>query len=521
MRSILLSVVASLGLLAGQVPGAAGAAPEPTDAVPPRVVDVLEIAYYPLTPDGKYIDINVTGDVGGLYTSVKAHVTSVSANLADALSQGSAYRGYANPAAPRDLGFHVVASLEFLTPVPSIPSSFNPDYPKRADYATIMASFDICDYVVRRGVDEVWIWAYQGPHQLDISESKMSGPYGDISNSYRLDDMPHCGRSYVVYTYNYGRDTDMAVEDHGHQIEAELDHLDRDLFRDLFQGPNYPATLGVAGRCGSVHNPPNARFEYDRSNPNKNPSDCLAWKPDGMGALSQISCANWGCAENGDADNPTRNYMVWWMQNLPGRGNTISYQGNRLRNWWDVYFDFDGVMSKNPSLTLTPFTDIAGSPFKSDIEWVYTSGITSGCTATTYCPSGYVTREQMASFLARALKLSGTAPDAFTDDEASPHEPNINLVAKAGIATGCAATKYCPTALVSREQMASFLARALKLAGSAPDAFTDDKQSIHEPNINLVAREGVATGCGNTKYCPTANVTRGQMAAFLHRAFGP
>ncbi len=91
--------------------------------------------------------------------------------------------------------------------------------------------------------------------------------------------------------------------------------------------------------------------------------------------------------------------------------------------------------------TSTPFTDIAGSPFKPDIEWVYTAGITSGCTATAYCPDGYVTREQMASFLARALKLTGTAPDAFTDDEASPHEPNINLVAKAGIATGCAATQ--------------------------------------------------------------------------------
>ena len=169
----------------------------------------------------------------------------------------------------------------------------------------------------------------------------------------------------------------------------------------------------------------------------------------------------------------------------------------------------------------TPFTDIAGSPFKPDIEWVYTEGITTGCTATAYCPDGYVTREQMASFLARALKLSGTAPDAFTDDESSIHEPNINLVAKAGIATGCAPGKYCPTGLVSREQMASFLASALKLAGSAPDAFTDDETSIHEPNINLVAKAGVATGCGDGKYCPTANVTRGQMAAFLHRAFGP
>ena len=167
------------------------------------------------------------------------------------------------------------------------------------------------------------------------------------------------------------------------------------------------------------------------------------------------------------------------------------------------------------------FDDIGFTAFRSDIIWNAEQEIASGCGTARYCPSGYVTREQMASFLARALKLSGTAPDAFTDDESSIHEPNINLVAKAGIATGCAPGKYCPTGLVSREQMASFLARALKLAGSAPDAFTDDEQSIHEPNINLVAREGVATGCGNNRYCPTANVTRGQMAAFLHRAFGP
>jgi hypothetical protein len=69
--------------------------------------------------------------------------------------------------------------------------------------------------------------------------------------------------------------------------------------------------------------------------------------------------------------------------------------------------------------------------------------------------------------------------------------------------------------------MASFLARALHLSGVAPDAFSDDETSIHEPNINLVARDGIASGCGNGKYCPLANVTRGQMAAFLHRAFGP
>ena len=75
-----------------------------------------------------------------------------------------------------------------------------------------------------------------------------------------------------------------------HQMEAELDAVDVDeIFKSKFQGPNYPQTLGVDGRCGSVHNPPNARVEYDRGNPEPQPSDCLDWDPDGLGELSALA----------------------------------------------------------------------------------------------------------------------------------------------------------------------------------------------------------------------------------------
>ena len=35
-----------------------------------------------------------------------------------------------------------------------------------------------------------------------------------------------------------------------------------------------------------------------------------------------------------------------------------------------------------------------------------------------------------------------------------------------------------------------------------------------------VAAAGITGGCGAGKFCPAGGVTRGQMAAFLHRAFG-
>jgi hypothetical protein len=168
--------------------------------------------------------------------------------------------------------------------------------------------------------------------------------------------------------------------------------------------------------------------------------------------------------------------------------------------------------------TIYPFVDILDSPFRADIAWIAGEGITSGCGNQRYCPKSAVTREQMASFLARALDLPPTATDFFTDDEASSHEADINRLAAAGITSGCEAGKYCPSATVTREQMASFLARAFELPTTGTDFFTDDEASMHEANINRLAAAGITSGCTATTYCPKATVTREQLAAFLHRA---
>ena len=109
-----------------------------------------------------------------------------------------------------------------------------------------------------------------------------------------------------------------------------------------------------------------------------------------------------------------------------------------------------------------PFSDIASSPFIESIIWLYERGITNGCGDGRYCPLEFVSRAQMASFLARALGLPSTGGDFFTDDEGSLHEADINRLAAAGITNGCGGGRYCPTDFVTREQMAAFLERALR-----------------------------------------------------------
>jgi hypothetical protein len=132
----------------------------------------------------------------------------------------------------------------------------------------------------------------------------------------------------------------------------------------------------------------------------------------------------------------------------------------------------------------------------------------------------------MASFLVRALGLpGGNIPDFFVDDETSVHEDDINTLAYWEITLGCNPPFndwYCPGFPVLRGQMASFLSRALLLKdGWDIDYFTDDDQSVHVFDINRLAHSGITKGCNpptNLLYCPEGVVTRGQMAAFLHRA---
>ena len=164
-----------------------------------------------------------------------------------------------------------------------------------------------------------------------------------------------------------------------------------------------------------------------------------------------------------------------------------------------------------------PFTDVGGSMFEADITWAYEEGITAGCSPSRFCPDNAVTREQMASFLVRALKLPVTNEDFFEDDDASQHEADINRLAAAGITGGCDDDRYCPRANVTREQMASFLARALKLGATSQDFFADDNSSIHEGAINRLAASGITGGCSANAFCPSNPVTRAQMTAFLHR----
>jgi hypothetical protein len=178
-----------------------------------------------------------------------------------------------------------------------------------------------------------------------------------------------------------------------------------------------------------------------------------------------------------------------------------------------------------------PFIDDNGHIFENAIEWLAGKGITQGCNPPTnnrFCPDDPVTRGQMAVFLTRAFDYADNGGgNLFIDDNGEFYENSADRLFTAGVTVGCnppVNNRYCGDDVVTRGQMAAFLARAFNLPPyNGPDRFVDDNNSVFEGAIERLAQAGITVGCNpptNNRYCPDSPVTRGQMAAFLKRAFG-
>jgi hypothetical protein len=174
------------------------------------------------------------------------------------------------------------------------------------------------------------------------------------------------------------------------------------------------------------------------------------------------------------------------------------------------------------------FVDDDGNIHEGNIEAIAADGVTAGCNPPTndrYCPASSVTRGQMAAFLVRAADLPATGTDHFGDDDGSVFENDINRLASAGVTLGCdppVNDRFCPEDTVTRGQMAAFLVRAFPFVDDGGgDHFTDDDSSVFENEIDRLKTAGVTAGCNpptNDRFCPKDDVRRDEMASFLARA---
>jgi hypothetical protein len=184
------------------------------------------------------------------------------------------------------------------------------------------------------------------------------------------------------------------------------------------------------------------------------------------------------------------------------------------RMWW--------IRTEAEKLSVR-FPDVPkGSAHRAAVLALDSRGIIGGYADNTFRPGQTLTRAQMATVVARALRLSSVQPDGrFKDvDITTGHAGNIHAVAKAGIVSGYADGTFRPDAVVTRAQMATFVARARGLA-ARPSTFKDvPRSNAHYGNIGALQAAGIANGDSSGRYRPALDLRRDQAASLVARAFG-
>lgn len=193
---------------------------------------------------------------------------------------------------------------------------------------------------------------------------------------------------------------------------------------------------------------------------------------------------------------------------------------------------YDGTGARSldwacPGVTLSGFLDVLpGTTHAPGVGCARGWGVFSGATDGLFDPKADLSRGQLASVLVRGIEAAiGEAlpagADHFTDDDTSVHVVSIDKLAGIGIVGGLSDTRYGPSASVTRGQFASMLARTYEyLTGDlpvGPSAFTDDDGSVHETSIDGLAALGIVAGTGDGRYQPGASLSRDQSATLVAR----
>ena len=150
----------------------------------------------------------------------------------------------------------------------------------------------------------------------------------------------------------------------------------------------------------------------------------------------------------------------------------------------------------------------------------------SGCASDRLCPNDPILRWMIAVWMVRVVDGGDPdAPSAVRFDDVDPDAwwaGHVERLAELGITRGCAVepARFCGDQPATRGQMAAFLARAFELAPAAPAGLGDTAGNVHRADIDSLFVAGITAGCSSDPllFCPLRHTTKAQMATLLLRA---
>lgn len=156
------------------------------------------------------------------------------------------------------------------------------------------------------------------------------------------------------------------------------------------------------------------------------------------------------------------------------------------------------------------------------VKWASENGVTGGIGENLFGANLPCTRAQIVTFLWRAAgSPEPKGMSGFADVSADAYYAKaVAWAVEEGIVSGTSATTFSPDAVCTRAQSVAFLYRAFGEKVNKAAGFSDvSADAYYADAVAWAVENGVASGIGGGLFAPDQDCARGQIVAFLYRAY--
>ena len=169
------------------------------------------------------------------------------------------------------------------------------------------------------------------------------------------------------------------------------------------------------------------------------------------------------------------------------------------------------------------FADVSADDYYYEaVKWASENGVTGGIGENLFGAKLPCTRAQIVTFLWRAAgSPEPKGMSGFVDVSADAYYAKaVAWAVEQGIASGTSATTFSPDAVCTRAQSVAFLYRAFGEKVNKAAGFSDvSADAYYADAVAWAVENGVASGIGGGLFAPDQDCARGQIVAFLYRAY--
>ena len=170
------------------------------------------------------------------------------------------------------------------------------------------------------------------------------------------------------------------------------------------------------------------------------------------------------------------------------------------------------------------FIDVAPNAwYKDAVQYAYDHGLMTGTSANEFAPEATTTRAMIVSILARLEGVESAQAAGFADVDDEWYATAVNWAANVGVVNGYEDNTFQPNTAITREQLAAILMNYASYKGEDVSNradlgnYTDQPSTWATETMSWAVAEGLINGVTNDQLQPQGNATRAQVAAILQR----